>query len=62
MNGAVDFKERGVQIVVAGFVICAGAPIARIAGNDIAAAIILGVGMLAVIIGVAVTMISRHRS
>ena len=62
MSGMIDFKERGVQVVVGGFVICVGAPIARIAGSDTAAAIILGVGMLTVIIGVAIMMISRRNA
>lgn len=59
----VDFKERSVQLVVAGFVICAFAPIVRVVGDsknaDTAAAIVLGAGMLTVVIGVAMMMIRR---
>ncbi|MDC1141823.1 hypothetical protein OAU50_01920 [Planctomycetota bacterium] len=62
MNGAVNFKERGVQVAIGGFVICVGAPIARVMGSDIVGAILLGVGMLTVVIGIAVMMVSRHKS
>ncbi|MCF6228583.1 MAG: hypothetical protein L3J82_08010 [Planctomycetes bacterium] len=59
----VDFKERGVQVVVAGFVICFAAPITRVTGGgDTAAAIILSTGMLTVLVGIAIMMISRRRA
>ncbi len=59
----VDFKERGVQVVVAGFVICFAAPIVRVTGGgDTPAAIILGTGMFTAIVGIAIMMISRRKA